>query len=417
MFKYLPTFLLSVLCSCSQNEIDELPISASLSSGKNFTADNEAVDLVKSFKASLVNSETDKLTKSDDFSLNSITIDGCQKTRYHFSFDNVTIRSSSVQIPDTASIDLYLVNFHETDGTPGYSIVAADDRVNKVYLYSKGQIGDTAHIYPLACVVKSIPSVLKRDLENYYQEPTTKAQSRALITTYGPHISTHWDQEYPYNNKCKAYPELNNDIYLKGHAPAGCATIATAQAVTHYCKFKSNNKYEFLRMGSTPRVDPQNTEMVSQVSQLISEIAYGLGVKWGVDATDLPDPTKIGNYLKNVHGYSIEIWDDKNVNINKMANNIMRGNVHITAGMRKKPKNGHVWIWDGVKIDIVNSEVTMIHCNWGQGIYNDYTNGGYYTDSWFTPATMEQPDVNQQPYFDNNVQIYITESFSPLPIG
>ncbi len=409
IFKFLPAFLLLGLCSCEQTDIEKLQTTSEAA----LRIEDKTIDLVKSFKASLINEKT----KSTDFSFNNITIDGCQKSTYQFSFENISTRSNNQQTPDTTSVDMYLVNFHEEDGTPGYSIVTADERINKVYLYSRGHITDTAKIYPLACIIKSIPSVLKKDLENYYNTPTTKAHTRAFMTTYGPHIMTHWDQEYPYNNKCKAYPELNDDIDLRGHAYAGCSTIATAQAVTHYGKFKSNYKYEFLRLKTKPRIDPQNTEMVSQVSQLCSEIAYGIGVTWYVDKTDLPDPTKIGKYLTNVHGYSTEIWNDKNVDINKMANNIMRGNVHITAGMRKSPRTGHVWIWDGVQIDALKSEVTMVHCNWGQGIYSDYVDGGYYTDSWFTPETMEQPDKNLQPYFDDNVQIYINESITPLPVG
>lgn len=416
MLKFLPALLLLGLCSCEQKEMENLAVVASVDSQNNMlSVEDKTIDLVKSFKVSLVNS-SEEMTKSD-LSQDNITINDCEKTTYHFSFDNITTRSN-IQIPDTASIDVYLVNFHEADGTPGYSIVTADERINKVYLYSKGEIGDTAKIYPLACVVKSIPSVLKKDLVKYYLDPTSKTQSRGLITTYGPHINTHWDQEYPYNYKCKAYPELNNDVDLRGHAPAGCSTIATAQTVAYYGKFKSNYTYNFFRLRSDARIDPSNSEMVSQVSQLCSEIAYGIGVDWGVDETNLPDPRKISTYLSNKHGYTTETWNDENVDIVKMANNIIRGNVHITAGMRKSPISGHVWIWDGVQINPLTFEVTMVHCNWGQGNYNEYNNGGYYNDSWFTPATMEQPDKNLQPYFDDNVQIYITDyQYNPGPIG
>lgn len=414
----LPVLFIIVLCSCDQSEMREFP-DDTLSSQKVKTENvkNSSIELVEMFNKSL-NGEQN--TKSLDSHFEDIIIDECIKTTYHFSLDKRLMINNQVDV-DSTSVDLFLVNFHNPDGTPGYSIVSGDDRINKVYLYSRGQIADTAKIYPLACVVKAIPSVLEKDLNNFYQNPIDKKNSRSLITNYGPLISTHWDQDYPYNSQCPRFSENDKDFYLKGRAPAGCATIAAAQVVVYYSKFTSGiinsgkrYVYDFMRLKSNAKVDKNNAEMVFQVGQLCKELGEGIGVKWSADKGDLADPRKISKYLSDVQGYSIETWNDKNVDINKMANNIMRGNPHITAGMRKKPRSGHVWIWDGVKIDIVNSVVTMVHCNWGMG----YTNTSLdYADTWFTPETMEQPDPDEQPYFDDNVQIYITGyQFNPGPV-
>ena len=117
----------------------------------------------------------------------------------------------------------------------------------------------------------------------------------------------------------------------------------------------------------------------------------------------MADPRKIATYLTSKQGYSIECDNDANVDINKLSRNIQRGNHHISAGMRKDPRSGHVWIWDGVQVN-ANSEVTLVHCNWGHG----FTSGISDSDGWYTISRMEQPDPDMQPYFDDNVQIYIT---------
>lgn len=83
---------------------------------------------------------------------------------------------------------------------------------------------------------------------------------------------------------------------------------------------------------------------------------------------------------------------------------IYKGEILIFPQEReKKPQSGHVWIWDGVQVN-ANSEVTLVHCNWGHG----FTSGISDSDGWYTISRMEQPDPDMQPYFDDNVQIYIT---------
>lgn len=421
-FKALSVMLLLGVCSCEQTEMKELPsVTQANLNEEVITTEGMAIDLVKNFRQSLSNSsagERHGKTKSSDFFLDNITVDECEKTTYHFPLEDIVVKSRSLQVPDSTNVDLYLVKFHTEDGIPGYSIATSDERINKVYAYSRGQISDTAAIYPLACIIKSIPSVLKNDLIKYYQDTLAVVQSRGSApTTFGPLVTTHWDQHYPYNSQCLKYSEpFPFPIGDNGRAPAGCATIAAAQVVAYYRRFTSNifNNgtrfvYNFNALLSSSRIDASNSALVFEVGQFCKEIGEGIGVKWTKDAGDLTDPTKISDYLSIQQGYKTVAEDDENVDINRMANNIMNGNPHITAGMRKSPRTGHVWIWDGVQLNPTRTEVTMVHCNWGAG-HTD----GVNSDTWFTPATMEQPDPNKQPYFDDNVQIYITNySYNP----
>lgn len=74
IFKFLPAFLLLGLCSCEQTDLEKLHTTSDAA----LRIEDKTIDLVKSFKASLVNEKT----KSTDFSFNNITIDGCQKSTY-----------------------------------------------------------------------------------------------------------------------------------------------------------------------------------------------------------------------------------------------------------------------------------------------------------------------------------------------
>lgn len=415
--KYILVLLLVAFsvgfCGCEQVEIENyIDTAHSESKEKALQSEEASIALVQEFKNFLC----DEKTKSFNTNLSDFVIDKYTKSRYSYTFDDVATKSNGIQMPDSANIDLYLISFYDEKG-PGFSIVTADERINKVYVYSSGNISDTATISPLAHIVKSIPALVKKDLISYYQDPSS-VQPRALLTRVGPLVTTHWDQEYPYNSQCPIFNNITNP-YLKGRAPAGCSTIATAQVVTYYKKFTSsvfnNGKryvYNFPALRAQGRIDKNNASLVFEVGQLCHEIGQGIGVSWHADKGDLSDPRKIGNYLRDRQNYSIEIWNDKNVDIYKMANNIRLGNPHITSGMRKKPRTGHVWIWDGIIKSSTGSEIELVHCNWGWGKSNDRVdNTGVIirnTDTWFTPAAMEQPDENQQAYFDDNVQIYIT---------
>ena len=412
----MPVMMVLLFCSCNQREVEELSqVSLKGSIAENSLVESVTLDLLNKFSKSLRNSS---LTKSE----NSIIVDESIKTTYHFKWNHETnTKSNGPQIPDSVSVDLYLMKFHEADGTLGYSIATGDERINKVYVYSHGDISDTARIYPLAHIIKSIPFIVKNDIENYYKNPSETIHTygaRPDITTHGPLLCTHWHQEYPYNSQIKAFPVMNAHPTLKGHAPVGCAATATAQVVTFYSKFKAdimaNGKpyvYNFSKFAfvAVPGEDAQ-----FEVSQLCKEIGIALGIDYYPTVGILYDPRKIGTYLADKQGYSVETKYHKNIDINKLADLIMKNNPHITAGVMHGTTSGHVWVWDGVQMNWNTNEVMMVHCNWGMGIQKDSDFG---SDTWFTPATMSQIDSQQPALTDDQVQIYLSNNNSYYPGG
>ena len=149
IFKLMPVMMVLLFCSCNQREVEELSqVSLKGSIAENSLVESVTLDLLNKFSKSLRNSS---LTKSE----NSIIVDESIKTTYHFKWNHETnTKSNGPQIPDSVSVDLYLMKFHEADGTLGYSIATGDERINKVYVYSHGDISDTARIYPLAHIIK-----------------------------------------------------------------------------------------------------------------------------------------------------------------------------------------------------------------------------------------------------------------------
>ena len=413
-------FFISLVClgSCDKEEDVLIADPQNVVEEKSDLTKNLTVELVKNF-ATMTSSNKDNrfISKSTDIPSGGIIIDECVKTTCMIDLNGTILTKSGDQtMPDSTTVDLYLVNFHSEDGTKGFSIATGDKRLNKVYAYTeKGSIGDTAKIYPLACAIKSIPSVVKADIEKYYQEPSLREARQVIGVISGPHVKTHWNQDYPYNSMCPYFASVESDRYLKGHAPVGCAAVATAQVVAYYQRFTSSVrdvhtglpcKYDFFELTRNPKISyelDRDNPLVFEVSQLCYEIGVGCQIKWSDRKGNLDDPRKIATYLTSKQGYSIECDNDANVDINKLSRNIQRGNPHISAGTRKKPQSGHVWIWDGVQVN-ANSEVTLVHCNWGHG----FTSGISDSDGWYTISRMEQPDPDMQPYFDDNVQIYIT---------
>lgn len=110
--------------------------------------------------------------------------------------------------------------------------------MNRVYAYTEaGSIEDTTYIYPLACIIRSIPKVLEQDVQNYYANTSSRAGNYFI---YGPLLTTAWNQTFPYNYyapECDWGNDVYNDYLYNGKYPVGCVAIATAQVIAYYEKF------------------------------------------------------------------------------------------------------------------------------------------------------------------------------------
>ena len=196
-------------------------------------------------------------TKSD---AEDIVIDSYHMTTYSFSIPQNTRARSAVK--DSTDINLYYVTFSKGENK-GYAIATGDKRVNRVYAYTEaGSIEDTTHIYPLACIIRSIPNVLEQDVRNYYADATPRA---GTYFTYGPLITTSWSQGSPYNMYTPTYnwADALENLHYDGRYAAGCTNVATAQVIAYYEKFTGtmfgNRNIDFENLKSTPTISEDDS--------------------------------------------------------------------------------------------------------------------------------------------------------------
>lgn len=400
---FLVLFVLNIFffISCDNDEEYILNVGEEISDSDNSLS--RAIDLVKNYEQDLV---------SKSGSNSEVVIDNYEKRTYTFFVPKKGIAKSALNSTsaDSINVDLYYMTFSK-GGNRGYAFVSGDERVNRVYAYTEsGTIGDTAYIYPLACIIREIPSILERDVQKYYVNEST---SRAgTYFSYGPLITTSWHQGAPYNLYTPAFQWTNpvDQIYYGDRYAAGCTNIATAQVITYYGKFTGtmfgNRNIDFDNLKRTATIGEYDSR-AQVVGNFLREIISKNNSTYYNDGSTGASLEATYTYLKNM-GYSCNIAKDVNVDINALYTNIKNGNPHLTSGFRKNPRGGHTWIWDGIRGYVNGSsiEVDAIHCNWGwnnpSGSYPAVNSNGWY-------ASYEQPDPNQEPYFDDNVQLYITE--------
>lgn len=396
-------FAMSILAigivSCSQ---DEQIIDVS-------KASNDVDPVVKTLNL-VKNYENSSMTKSS--SLSEIIIDNYEKTTYSFPLETISTRSTVTDIPESTSVDLYLINFHKGEDS-GFAIASGDDRINRVYAYTEcGDISDTTYIDPMACMIRSIPYVVKQDIQKYYSTIETKSAKAGTYVTYGPLLTTAWHQGDPYNYYAPSFnwTESNKKSFFAGRSAAGCTPIATSQVIAYYEKFTGtmfgNRNIDFKALKAESHVYPWSTQ-AQIVGNFIREVATKCNTNYDAKGNGGARVEAAYTYLKGM-GYPCSVSIDANVNITSLYNNIKRGNPHITCGWRNK-EDGHTWVWDGIRGYVNGSSFTVdaVHCNWGQGAdATDPNHPNKNCNGWY--VSYEQPDPALGSYYDDNVQLYIT---------
>ena len=133
-------FFISLVClgSCDKEEDVLIADPQNVVEEKSDLTKNLTVELVKNF-ATMTSSNKDNrfISKSTDIPTGGIIIDECVKTTCMIDLNGTILTKSGDQtMPDSTTVDLYLVNFHSEDGTKGFSIATGDKRLNKVYAYT-----------------------------------------------------------------------------------------------------------------------------------------------------------------------------------------------------------------------------------------------------------------------------------------
>ena len=128
--------------------------------------------------------------------------------------------------------------FNNEDGK-GFVIIASDDRITPILGYS----------YDNNFAAENLPPNLKGWLDGYAEQIRMAVEMRVTATeeiraewdclrhgknlpiksetSIDPLVTTHWNQNYPYNIQCPVDPNATGQA--NGHAWAGCVATAMAQ--------------------------------------------------------------------------------------------------------------------------------------------------------------------------------------------
>lgn len=363
-------------------------------------ADLAVINLVKNFES--FGSATKTLDKE-------IEITSYQKTTYTIpiiSKENSinAISSTNEEIPDSTTVDVYLVNFIRNEES-AWSIATSDERLSRVYAYSeRGQISDTSFIPPLADIVRNIPDIVKEDINKYYTEPKTKATG--TYKSVGPLLKTAWSQWGPYNRYVPFDCDDPNNSTKK--APLGCVATAASQAIAYYNKFKptyyGNNNLNLPALASMS--SPNTEDLKNQAATFCHEVAMYCQIEFGCkgSGSQIHDAAQ---YMGEM-GYNYEFED--NAPINKMINAykayqcFSKGDLVMTSGNKSVGSGGHAWLYDGIRgyLNGTSFELESLHCNWGQG----YPEGSAAWDNgWY--VNYRKPDPKENPYTSYNDNVYM----------
>jgi hypothetical protein len=250
-------------------------------------------------------------------------------------------------------------------------------------------------------------NVYENDLVEYYNnsnEITTYAGTTIYALEIEPLTELQWGGNSPYNKNLSYCPSLGTNI------SAGCVVVACTQVAAYlsppsiesaYSLESIRDIYYFYSSGSSPEYE--------NLARFYANIALLTSTSYNCNNGT------VSSVIKNIRD-DFDSWSvyhsyakDKNINLESLAYNLYMKYPHITSGFTKNPRQGHAWIWEGLrcsyssidhsarKVKITNDIRLMLYCNWG---WNGNDNGWY--------ASYEQPASNNKPYLDDNCQIYIT---------
>lgn len=186
----------------------------------------------------------------------------------------------------------------------------------------------------------------------------------ARIETYGPYLTTNWDQINGFNDLMPLLP--NGD-----HAYAGCTTIALAQ-VMKFHEYPSRFNWS----------DMPNSTATLTTKQFVKDIFDNIITHYDLNGSH-SNINACRNSLINDYGYSSAVKSDYDYNILRQA--LYTPNVVILAGDNPTTGKGHMWICDGYEYAYYPCPgvgYRMYHMNWGWGGACD----GYFRDGQFSPA-------------------------------
>ncbi len=273
----------------------------------------------------------------------------------------------------------------------GYVIVSGDDCLPKILGYTESGDFDEEKMPPhLLSWLEYYGSLVEEAQAQGVNTARTEAKTtRATKEDVAPLLTTHWNQGWPYNNRCPFRTDDPNSRAL-----TGCVATAAAQVVYYYRKDNPSTL-----LSSTYLYDWNNGAPVTEVFEIGTPMKYDLML----DDYNSPSPDEYKDAVAvftaalghaNKLGYGSSTWGQisdlvhtfnaffrissvceyKNGQAqagweNKIYNDLIAGRPIVYSGVH--PSNGgHAIVLDGY-----NAKNNLFHFNFGWGGQGD----GYYT--------------------------------------
>lgn len=227
--------------------------------------------------------------------------------------------------------------------------------------------------------VSNLPPAFLDLLDYYAGVPTNQSFSKKLskgseTTTYGPYITTQWNQRTPFNNE---FPTVNGNKVL-----TGCSTISSAQVLNYYkyCKpieingtntanvevkapyisrtWKNEEggysfDYSYAYYPDFNKINSDQTEL----SKFLLAISLAQKAMYAINETS----TFTGDQesaLRMVYGYDVDYYSDENVM--EYIIDAVKAHMPVIVSGKNNSGGGHSYIVDGY-----NGK--YLHFNYGWG--------------------------------------------------
>lgn len=314
---------------------------------------------------------TNAETKSN---INTFNIKELTKETLNFNLSSKQSRSADInEVPNKTSIDLYTVIF-ERNGSKGYSILTADDRLESVYAFTEyGELSDTIENKTLGEIIRLIPEMCKTDIENFYTQPMPRESIwDTRLRKIGPLITSKMDTKWPYNKLFPIVTGTTDRPEFNNHYTSNTTAVAIAQMLCVYgpkgvisistpTEDELASKFRFVAYDS----DPQGRHW----AQYMDGVTYHL-----LSACKYFDKAGFKYEYKKAQKHT----DDK-----KVFNSLFKNGMPVIMENFVEPRT---WIISGIECEyyVDSNELDLIrslHCNWGLNGKSD----GWY-GNWLRPA-------------------------------
>jgi hypothetical protein len=337
-----------------------------------------------------------------------------QEEKYLFTLDDALSYAGKFQLPNenlitkgkvktvsqSMSVGVGKPDFHIINYTSGgFVIISADKRIHPVIAYSDDSEFDFEGELPFGLQMwmdnvsqnvknkraenaepdastTALWDVFTESISKLPPPPTPCAQAGEYypnyqIITYGPLLTTTWNQKNGYNEAL-----TNMGCSDNGYPPVGCTPLALAQLMRYHQK-PSSYSWSSMLSGS------------SVLQNFLKEVGIYLGTEYSCNSSGTI-ASNIINVLTINYGYSN--CTSSGYNYNSLYNYIST-NKPVIIDAANTNGGRHTWVCDGLELTYDGTctagntiQTTLVrrylHMNWGWGGTHD----GYYAENYFYPG-------------------------------